>query len=235
MLAAAGDKMATNRSSVDAGDGLRGDGWGDCPGRAGPLHLLKPVWHTHHTHTHHSNMKHTTFPLLTAPWVKMTFWLIPPSCWVADWTSSWSWSSAAASAGSERSTAGGCKSGKTHAENQGRHDFTVKPRTSFTSYCSWATKQKKKNKRERRSKSSVSFLWVSFRLFECSRTLFAPAVWHNVNPRLNHRVHFASLRTSQRLLHYLQSSALVLELWGLQGGEQHASTSACFGAKMLGM
>lgn len=34
---------------------------------------------------------------------------------------------------------------------------------------------------------------------------------------LDHRVHFASLHTSQRLLDYLQSSAVVLELWGLQG------------------
>ncbi|KAF0043349.1 hypothetical protein F2P81_004686 [Scophthalmus maximus] len=44
----------------------------------------------------------------------------------------------------------------------------------------------------------------------------ATAVWHNVNPLLEHRVHFASLHTSQRLLDYLQSSAVVLELWGLQ-------------------
>ncbi|XP_047187362.1 kinesin-like protein KIF28P isoform X2 [Scophthalmus maximus] len=55
-----------------------------------------------------------------------------------------------------------------------------------------------------------------FRLFDCSQPLYTPAVWHNVNPLLEHRVHFASLHTSQRLLDYLQSSAVVLELWGLQ-------------------
>ena len=63
---------------------------------------------------------------------------------------------------------------------------------------------------------------VSFRLFDCSQPLYTPAVWHNVNPLLDHRVHFASLHTSQRLLDYLQSSAVVLELWGLQGeGEEN--------------
>lgn len=61
---------------------------------------------------------------------------------------------------------------------------------------------------------------ASFRLFDCCRNLFTPAVWHNVNPVLDHRVHFASLHASQRLLDYLQSSAVVLELWGLQGEDE---------------
>eukprot|EP00066_Takifugu_rubripes_P018738 XP_011608004.1 PREDICTED: kinesin-like protein KIF28P [Takifugu rubripes] len=59
---------------------------------------------------------------------------------------------------------------------------------------------------------------LGFRLFDCRQSLFTPAVWHNVNPLLTHRVHITSLHTSQRLLHYLQSSALVLELWALQEG-----------------
>ncbi|XP_031170087.1 kinesin-like protein KIF28P isoform X1 [Sander lucioperca] len=59
---------------------------------------------------------------------------------------------------------------------------------------------------------------IGFRLFDSSQPLYSPAVWHNVNPLLDHRVHFASLHTSQRLLDYLQSSAVVLELWGLQEG-----------------
>ena len=58
---------------------------------------------------------------------------------------------------------------------------------------------------------------LSFRMFDCSQPLYSPAVWHNLNPLLDHRVHFASPHTSQRLLDYLQSSAVVLELWGLQG------------------
>ncbi|XP_026148858.1 kinesin-like protein KIF28P [Mastacembelus armatus] len=72
---------------------------------------------------------------------------------------------------------------------------------------------------------------IGFRLFDCSQPLYTPAVWHNVNPLLDHRVHFASLHTSQRLLDYLQSSAIVLELWGLQEGCSDL-TSALEGVRM---
>ncbi|XP_029702676.1 kinesin-like protein KIF28P [Takifugu rubripes] len=41
---------------------------------------------------------------------------------------------------------------------------------------------------------------------------------HSRGIQLGFRVHITSLHTSQRLLHYLQSSALVLELWALQEG-----------------
>ncbi|XP_069029455.1 kinesin-like protein KIF28P [Embiotoca jacksoni] len=66
---------------------------------------------------------------------------------------------------------------------------------------------------------------IGFRLFDCCQPLYTPAVWHNVNPLLDHRVHFVSLHTSQRLLDYLQSSAVVLELWGLQEGCTHLMSS----------
>ncbi|CAL8244953.1 unnamed protein product [Lota lota] len=66
---------------------------------------------------------------------------------------------------------------------------------------------------------------ISFRYFECSQPLYTPAVWHNVNPLLDHRFHFACLHSSQRLLDYLQNSALVLELWGLQEGCIELTTS----------
>ncbi|KAM6943437.1 kinesin-like protein KIF28P [Xenentodon cancila] len=66
---------------------------------------------------------------------------------------------------------------------------------------------------------------IGFRCFDCSQPLYTPAVWHNVNPLLDHRVHFASRYTSQRLLDYLQSSAVVLELWGLQDGCTHLRSS----------
>ncbi|XP_030635096.1 kinesin-like protein KIF28P [Chanos chanos] len=59
---------------------------------------------------------------------------------------------------------------------------------------------------------------IGFRVFDSSQPLYTPAVWHNVNPLLDHRVQFTALRTSQELLSYLQTSALVLELWGLQEG-----------------
>lgn len=63
-------------------------------------------------------------------------------------------------------------------------------------------------------------------MFGCSQPLFTPAVWHNINPRLDHRVHFASLHTSKRLIDYLQSSAVVLELWGLQGEDEQMDNTA---------
>ncbi|XP_021322979.3 kinesin-like protein KIF28P isoform X2 [Danio rerio] len=59
---------------------------------------------------------------------------------------------------------------------------------------------------------------IGFQVFDCPQPLYTPAVWHNVNPLLDHRVQFTALRTSQDLLNYLQSNALVLELWGLQEG-----------------
>ncbi|XDV42884.1 hypothetical protein PO909_011472 [Leuciscus waleckii] len=59
---------------------------------------------------------------------------------------------------------------------------------------------------------------IGFRVFDCPQPLYTPAIWHNVNPLMDHRVQFTALRTSQELLNYLQSNALVLELWGLQEG-----------------
>ncbi|KAL6477242.1 hypothetical protein MHYP_G00130770 [Metynnis hypsauchen] len=59
---------------------------------------------------------------------------------------------------------------------------------------------------------------IGFRMFDCPQPLYTPAVWHNVNPVLEYRVQFTALKTSPELLNYLQSSALVLELWGLQEG-----------------
>ncbi|XP_032416359.1 kinesin-like protein KIF28P isoform X2 [Xiphophorus hellerii] len=66
---------------------------------------------------------------------------------------------------------------------------------------------------------------IGFRVFDCGELLYTPAVWHNINPLLDHRVQFTSLQTSQRLLDYLQSSAVVLELWGLQEGCSVLSSS----------
>ncbi|XP_039521725.1 kinesin-like protein KIF28P [Pimephales promelas] len=59
---------------------------------------------------------------------------------------------------------------------------------------------------------------IGFRVFDCPQPLYTPAIWHNVNPLMDHRVQFTALRTSQELLNYLQSNALVLQLWGLQEG-----------------
>ncbi|KAM9826680.1 kinesin-like protein KIF28P isoform 3-T3 [Syngnathus typhle] len=68
--------------------------------------------------------------------------------------------------------------------------------------------------REARSRG----IQIGFSLLDSGGRLYTPAAWHNVNPALHHKVHFASLRVSQQLLDYLQSSAVLLELWGLQEG-----------------
>ncbi|KAG9268979.1 kinesin-like protein KIF28P [Astyanax mexicanus] len=59
---------------------------------------------------------------------------------------------------------------------------------------------------------------IGFQMFDSPQPLYTPAVWHNVNPVLDYRIQFTALRTSPDLLIHLQSSALVLELWGLQEG-----------------
>ncbi|XP_077481852.1 kinesin-like protein KIF28 isoform X2 [Stigmatopora argus] len=51
-----------------------------------------------------------------------------------------------------------------------------------------------------------------------SSHVYTPASWRNINPVLRHTEHFASLSVSRRLLNYLQTSAVLLELWGLQEG-----------------
>ncbi|XP_024911419.1 kinesin-like protein KIF28P isoform X2 [Cynoglossus semilaevis] len=69
-----------------------------------------------------------------------------------------------------------------------------------------------------------SWSWTSvlvctgFRIFDCSQPFYTPAVWNQVNPLLHHHIHLTSLHTTSSLLDYLQSSAVVLEMWALQDG-----------------
>ncbi|XP_057712895.1 kinesin-like protein KIF28P [Corythoichthys intestinalis] len=59
---------------------------------------------------------------------------------------------------------------------------------------------------------------IGFHLFDSASRVYTAAAWRHVNPMLRHTVHFASLNVSQQLLDYLQTSAVLLELWGLQEG-----------------
>ncbi|XP_051918560.1 kinesin-like protein KIF28P [Hippocampus zosterae] len=59
---------------------------------------------------------------------------------------------------------------------------------------------------------------IGFSPLDSVGRLYTPAVWHHINPVLHHKVHFASFHVSQQLLNHLQSSAMLLELWGLQEG-----------------
>ncbi|KAL4623865.1 kinesin-like protein KIF28P [Arapaima gigas] len=59
---------------------------------------------------------------------------------------------------------------------------------------------------------------IGFQLYNLPQPLYTPSVWHTMNPLLDHRVQFTVMRTSQDFLNYLQTNALVLDLWGLQAG-----------------
>ncbi|XP_029114428.1 kinesin-like protein KIF28P [Scleropages formosus] len=59
---------------------------------------------------------------------------------------------------------------------------------------------------------------IGFRMYTLPQAFYAPSVWHNMNPVLDHRVQFTVMKTSQDFLNYLQTNALVLDLWGLQAG-----------------
>ncbi|XP_058255298.1 kinesin-like protein KIF28 [Hemibagrus wyckioides] len=59
---------------------------------------------------------------------------------------------------------------------------------------------------------------IGFQMFDCSEPLYTQAVWQCVNTQLDYSVHFTALNTSHTLLTYLQSNAVVLQLWGLQEG-----------------
>ncbi|XP_046712112.1 kinesin-like protein KIF28P [Silurus meridionalis] len=59
---------------------------------------------------------------------------------------------------------------------------------------------------------------IGFQMFDCTEPLYTPVVWQCVNPQLDFSVQFTALNTSHALLTYLQSNAVVLQLWGLQEG-----------------
>ena len=105
--------------SLSVGAGVRGHRGSHSTGTAGPLHLH---WTVRHTHTHTQTMINTNKPHtlvnnnshLPALWVRTTFLLTRLSCWVDDWTSSWSWNSAVACAGSERPATEGSRLGEAY-------------------------------------------------------------------------------------------------------------------------
>ncbi|KAM6217435.1 kinesin-like protein KIF28 [Rhynchocyon petersi] len=66
---------------------------------------------------------------------------------------------------------------------------------------------------------------IGYRIYDLSNTLYTKAVWKIVNPHLEETVHFAALNTSQDFLDYLQTNALIVDLWGLQEGCAELSSS----------
>lgn len=65
-------------------------------------------------------------------------------------------------------------------------------------------------------------------MFDCTELLYTQAVWQCVNPQLDYCIQFTALNTSHTLLTYLQSNAVVLQLWGLQGMCTHTEAIVRF-------
>ncbi|XP_054432750.1 kinesin-like protein KIF28P [Pteronotus mesoamericanus] len=66
---------------------------------------------------------------------------------------------------------------------------------------------------------------MGYRIYDLPHTLYTKPVWKIVNPQIEESVHFAALNTSQEFLSYLQTNALIVDLWGLQEGCAELSCS----------
>uniref|UniRef100_A0A8B9S5M1 Kinesin-like protein n=1 Tax=Apteryx owenii TaxID=8824 RepID=A0A8B9S5M1_APTOW len=62
---------------------------------------------------------------------------------------------------------------------------------------------------------------IGYRVYDLPRSLYTKPVWKNVNPKIEETVHFSALNASYEFLNYLQKSALIVDLWGLQGISFH--------------
>lgn len=54
-------------------------------------------------------------------------------------------------------------------------------------------------------------------MYDLPHPLYTKPVWKNVNSPIEETVQFAALHASREFLEYLQTNALVVDLWGLQG------------------
>ncbi|XP_007935192.1 kinesin-like protein KIF28P [Orycteropus afer afer] len=59
---------------------------------------------------------------------------------------------------------------------------------------------------------------IGYRIYDLPNTLYTKPVWKIVNPQIEETVQFAALNVSQEFLNYLQTNALIVDLWGLQEG-----------------
>uniref|UniRef100_A0A8C2VXS7 Kinesin-like protein n=1 Tax=Chinchilla lanigera TaxID=34839 RepID=A0A8C2VXS7_CHILA len=57
---------------------------------------------------------------------------------------------------------------------------------------------------------------MGYRIYDLPITLYTKPVWKTVNPQIEETVQFAAFSASQEFLNYLQTNALVVDLWGLQ-------------------
>ncbi|XP_075398810.1 kinesin-like protein KIF28P [Tenrec ecaudatus] len=59
---------------------------------------------------------------------------------------------------------------------------------------------------------------LGYRIYDLPNVVYTKPVWKNVNPQIEETVQFVTLTTSQEFLNYLQTNALIVDLWGLQEG-----------------
>lgn len=59
--------------------------------------------------------------------------------------------------------------------------------------------------------------FLRYRIYDLPNTLYTKPVWKSMNPQIGETVQFAVLHASQEFLNYLQTNALIIDLWGLQG------------------
>ncbi|CAD7674662.1 unnamed protein product [Nyctereutes procyonoides] len=66
---------------------------------------------------------------------------------------------------------------------------------------------------------------MGYRMYDLSSTFYTKPVWKTVNPQIEETVQFTALNASQDFLNYLQTNALIVDLWGLQEGCAQLSCS----------
>ncbi|KAM4040745.1 kinesin-like protein KIF28 [Anomaloglossus baeobatrachus] len=59
---------------------------------------------------------------------------------------------------------------------------------------------------------------IGYCFYDAPQSVHTKPVWKNINPVIDHKLHFLALNVSNGLLSYLQKNALVVDLWGLQEG-----------------
>ncbi|EQB78534.1 hypothetical protein CB1_001073013 [Camelus ferus] len=64
-----------------------------------------------------------------------------------------------------------------------------------------------------------------YRIYDLPNTLYTKPVWKIVNPQIEETIQFTALNASQEFLNYLQTNALIVDLWGLQEGCAELSCS----------
>lgn len=69
--------------------------------------------------------------------------------------------------------------------------------------------------------------FLRYRIYDLSRTFYTKPVWKIVNPQIEETVQFTALNASQEFLSYLQTNALIVDLWGLQGTLFTSSLAWC--------